>query len=215
MVDRGSIQFSLKFKRLREAGAVAVVLVNNRAPDHADGWFPFGAGVGADGYQDIPTVMIGKPDGDKIKTALGSDIQASISPDLTVPLGVFEGGRGAADTLFGILVPQAGLYPFRCLWYEGGGGANIEWFSLNATGGRVLLNDTANGGLKTYRQRTFAARPTIAISVDGANAVITFTGVLQGSDNVEGGYADVAGATSPRSVPLSSAAKKFYRARGQ
>ena len=45
-------------------------------------------------------------------------------------LGEFNGGRGASDTLFDIVVTEAGLYPFRVLWFEGGGGANVEIFSM-------------------------------------------------------------------------------------
>ena len=46
-----------------------------------------------------------------------------------------------------------------------------------------------------------------------APAVITFTGTLEAADAVNGPYAAVAGATSPRTVPLASAAAKFYRSK--
>lgn len=46
-------------------------------------------------------------------------------------LGEFNGGRGAdADqSWFAFEVAQAGLYPFRLLWYEGGGGSSCEWMT--------------------------------------------------------------------------------------
>jgi len=66
-------------------------------------------------------------------------------------LGQFDAGRGAADTIFTVVVEEAGVYPFRTVWFEGGGGANVEWFSVKADGTKVLINDTANGGLKAYR----------------------------------------------------------------
>ena len=68
--------------------------------------------------------------------------------------GTFEGGRGAADTGFSIYVEEAGVYPVTTVWYEGGGGANIEFKSVKADGTRALINDTANGGLKAYRATT-------------------------------------------------------------
>ena len=57
-------------------------------------------------------------------------------------LGEFNGGRGASDTLFDIVVTEAGLYPFRVLWFEGGGGANVEIFSRNFFGPIHLLPKT-------------------------------------------------------------------------
>lgn len=68
--------------------------------------------------------------------------------------GQFVGGRGAADTLYRVVVDQAGVYPFRTMWYEGGGGANIEWKSVKADGERALINDSASGGFRAYRATT-------------------------------------------------------------
>ena len=61
----------------------------------------------------------------------------------------FNAGRGAADTIFGFAVPEAGVYPMRLIWYEGGGGANVEWFTVGSDGTKTLIN--AEGGLKAYR----------------------------------------------------------------
>jgi hypothetical protein len=54
--------------------------------------------------------------------------------------------------------------------------------------------------------------PTITVQRSGANVVLTWTGVLQSADRVEGPYTDVSGASSPLTVPTSGAAR-FYRAR--
>ncbi len=65
--------------------------------------------------------------------------------------GVFNGGRGASDTQFDIAVSTAGLYPVRLLWWEGGGGANLEFFSVKPDGTRVLINDAADAAsIKSY-----------------------------------------------------------------
>jgi len=68
--------------------------------------------------------------------------------------GEFDGGRPAADTLFQITVPQAGLYAARCTWEQGCCGANIEIFTVKPDGTRVLVNDTAHGGVPAYRAVT-------------------------------------------------------------
>jgi hypothetical protein len=59
-------------------------------------------------------------------------------------LGVFDNGRGAADTLFDFLVPTSGIYPFRVVYFQSTGFAEEEFFSVTnfATGGAILINDT-------------------------------------------------------------------------
>jgi len=69
---------------------------------------------------------------------------------LAQEIGVFDGGRGASDSIFDILITKAGLYPFRVLWFEGGGGANIEIFSV-VDGEKVLINDPdVDGAIKAF-----------------------------------------------------------------
>ena len=41
-------------------------------------------------------------------------------------IGLFNGSRGAADSLINIVVTEEGYYPLRVLWWEGGGPANIR-----------------------------------------------------------------------------------------
>lgn len=67
-------------------------------------------------------------------------------------LGSFNGGRGSADTLFRIAVEQDGVYPIRLSWWEGNGGANVEFFSVDAfTGKKTLINDpNAPDSIKAY-----------------------------------------------------------------
>lgn len=76
-------------------------------------------------------------------------------------VGEFEGGRGAADSVFRCSVTQDGLYCFRLLYYEAGDAANLSWYSADPANpqNRVLINDVASGGLRAYRAIT-EARPT-------------------------------------------------------
>lgn len=110
-------------------------------------------------------------------------------------LGSFNGGRGAADTVFDFVVTESGDYPFRLSWWEGVGGANVEWWTQNIdTGVRNLVNGP--GGVEAYRTGSARAylssllpangftgtppRPTIrAVLTDGSTQVATASVVLK------------------------------------
>jgi hypothetical protein len=69
-------------------------------------------------------------------------------------LGEYDGGRGASDTLFYFRILTPGLYPFRTLYEEGGGGHNVEWFTVTPSRQYVLINDTVNypnDAIKAYQ----------------------------------------------------------------
>jgi len=72
-------------------------------------------------------------------------------------VGEFDAGRGAADTIFQVVISQAGLYSARLLYENGTGDANVEFFTvldgLNGTN-KVLVNDIASGGIPAYRAVT-------------------------------------------------------------
>src|SRR6266540_3448201 len=92
-------------------------------------------------YLDIPqgyyTLGVNSDDGFKVSVARG------LGDVLGLTLGSFNGGRGSADTLFDVYVPTSGIYPVRLLWWEGGGGANCEFFYLDPTTfKKTLINDS-------------------------------------------------------------------------
>ena len=127
-------------------------------------------------YLELPAGLIrmgvNSDDGFKATVGLSTDI---FDPPITV--GEFNGGRGAADTLFTFVVAEAGVYPFRTTWEEGGGDANIEWFTFKpGTNTKVLVNDDANGGVKAYRaiqpteKKAFARKVQPAPGSGGAEA---------------------------------------------
>lgn len=101
------------------------------------------------------TVTLGVNSDDGFRMTLGG---ANPIDRFAAAVGEFNGGRGAADTLFTFTIAQAGLYAARCIWENGCCGANIEMFSIQPDGSRVLLNDTAIGGLRAYRAVTAPAR---------------------------------------------------------
>jgi hypothetical protein len=95
-----------------------------------------------------------------------------------VTAGEFNGGRGVDNwgfTRFAIHISQAGLYPFRLVYYEGGGGNSVEWFQLSnpafdgATSqwfpdqeGKTLINDTTDNAnaIKAYQYPVNSTGPT-------------------------------------------------------
>ena len=192
-------------------------------------------GIGQDGgkdqiaieftaYLEFPTagyyrMGVNSDDGFKVSNAEAGDRGPEDSTNaLDDALGFFNAGRGTGETAFGFGVPVAGVYPMRLVWYEGGGGADVEWYSILPDDTRVLIND--DDGLPAYQMR--AEGPALdcpvvggAISVakDGdGNVVITYEATLQSSATVDGTYEPVAGAVSPYTVPATGAAR-FYIAR--
>ena len=140
------------------------------------------------------------------------------SPTNAMFMGEFNGptGRGAADTLFKIYVRDAGLYPFRTTWQEGGGGANIEWFTVKSDGTKVLVNDTANGGVPAYRVGVAPNPPAqfrLNLQSSGGQLELTWTEagvILQESTDLKT-WTDRATATSPFRVTPAPGASVFYR----
>jgi len=57
----------------------------------------------------------------------------------------------SGERIFTYAVTQPGIYAMRTVWEESTGGASLEWFTVQ-NGTNVLVNDTANGGLRAYRE---------------------------------------------------------------
>jgi hypothetical protein len=87
--------------------------------------------------------------------------------------------------------------------------ANGRFIFAARTGGlneNQFIDDVA---ISTTLQAT---NPTLAFARESGDLVLTFTGVLQSADRVEGPYVDVNGASNPLRTRLE-AGPKFYRAR--
>lgn len=112
-------------------------------------------------YLDLPAgyyrMGVNSDDGFRVSVGEGSGGQT---------LGSFDGGRGASDSLFDFAVSEAGVYPFRLVWFEGGGGASCDWFVEDiATGTRRLVNQqrTDASGFRTDADMSAASLATGAI----------------------------------------------------
>jgi hypothetical protein len=132
----------------------------------------------------------------------------------SVTLGYFDANapagpaRGVANSPFQFYVQKSGIYPFRVMYYQSAGTANLEWFMLNADGSRSLINDTTNA-IPAYYQ--WVQAPSLNVARAATGLTLTFTGTIQSADAVKGPWSDVAGA-SPMTVPTTST-MKFYRAK--
>jgi len=117
---------------------------------------------------------VNSDDGFRVSVAPGQ-------PDVFgMTLGLFDGGRGAADTLFDFVVTQDGYYPFRLLYWEGGSGANVEWFTVNQqTGEYLLINGPQSGAVKAYKTAAGRAHLSKMLPAPG------WTGFLSAGDQMQ------------------------------
>lgn len=83
---------------------------------------------------------------------------------LLMPLGIANVGRGNVESAFTFIAPVDGLYPFRLVYWQGGGGGNVEFYSIVGTE-RILINDLSNPrAVRAYRGFTGTARPYAAFA---------------------------------------------------
>jgi len=207
LVSRGTCGFLEKVRNAADAGALAVLVYNNRSDP------PIVMG-GDPNLIPIPALMIRRSDGERLATS--TDVRARIRANSTSILASVNRERSASDTLFGFRVPLPGAYPIRLLWQENQGPASLEWFSIDADGVRRLLNDLSDPrSLRAFRQALVIPKPTVRIERMGLGAVLYYEGILQSAEHVGGPYADIPGApiNGPLTIPERDSAQ-FYRARG-
>lgn len=120
--------------------------------------------------------------------------------DPSIPALSFRSG-GTANQTFDFVAPKTGLYPFRLVWYERGGGAHVEWFSVDrSTDARTLINSADAGAVKAY--------------LDAENVVVD---VLEYTDQLGVGFQEDAGASLNAGTltftTIQGPAARFYRVR--
>jgi hypothetical protein len=98
---------------------------------------------------------------------------ASVTDQNTAPIAFRSGGP--SEQTFDVMVPAAGLYPMRLVWYERGGGASAEFASVNrTTGERTLINDpSVPTAIKAFA------------TVNPAGAVVVSSATVDGEYTVE------------------------------
>ena len=211
LIDRGAIEFGCKTVDAQLSGAIACIIAQNRADP------PITLGAGTYGAQaTIPTVMISQNDTAILKAHLadpgGVMVTVGSYPGTILGQADAAGGRGTGETSFQFGVTQPGVYPLRLTYNNGGGAFSCEWYSIDASGNRTLLNDTVAGALKAYRARTVTQPPSLSIARSGASVVLTFQGTLTASGTVNGTYTNVVNAVSPyTNAPSGTLFFRAYR----
>ncbi len=81
-----------------------------------------------------------------------------------------------AEKVCEFTITKAGVYPFRLVYEQGSGGYSVNWYTAEPgnTGNRVLLNDTASGGIACYRALkagSVTTGPTISATSPLPNAL--------------------------------------------
>jgi len=155
-------------------------------------------------------MIVNSDDGFKVTPAL-----CAADPDNAIVLGQFDGGRGASDTPFVFYVPEAGLYPMRLVWEQGGGGGNVEWVDIRPGGVPTRFAVNGDNNIKAFSASQFNAVR------NGNNLDITWNATascpfrLQMTDELKNPssatiWTDVAGAGSA-SVPIAPTGNAFFR----
>lgn len=194
-------------------GALAVIVINN--PTYG---LPYVMTGTSPGPIHIPALNVNGFGGQRDFWLTNANLTVSIGADSHPVLGAADYGKGVGDVNFGFVVPSAGVYPIRTLYFQGGGGAAVELYSLTegvvVDPTHILVNDTnVVGSLIAYREVTVTPRPTLSLSKQAGAWIITYTGTLQSSPTLKGTYTDVSGAVSPYTMPIGPGAMQFYRAR--
>lgn len=129
---------------------------------------------------------------------------------------LWEAPANTANTTFDFVVQAAGLYPFRCIWEQTGGGAALNVLSVNLDdNSEVALNDPTDppGGVRAWyplacKSSASAVGPFV-IDSTAANAVSLANVLCNGSGDPLNQV--VTGGTF--TVPLAGTAR-FYRLDG-
>jgi hypothetical protein len=139
-----------------------------------------------------------------------------------ITLGIFDNGRGAADTLFDFLVPTSGIYPFQVIYFQSTHNSEIGFFSVTnlATGGSILINDT-NYPNAIISYRSLAPHFT-SIAQSGTNIVLNWAygaplfQVQQKTNLTDALWSNIGSPTSNSTaiIPIQPGAR-FFRVSGQ
>jgi hypothetical protein len=193
-------------------GAIAVITINKPANG-----LPYAMGGGSGLL--IPAMNVNGDFGQRDWWLTNGTLTASVGASDNVIINGADYGKGMSHQDAGFVVPAAGAYPMHLTYFQGGGGAGLEWTTvtggLPADGIRHLVNDGTDSSamlayLPTSAKVTVVSRPTVTAGTQGGKVAITFTGTLTSSATVNGAYAPVAGATSPYTPPAGTPVQ-FYR----
>ncbi|MFM2294375.1 MAG: hypothetical protein RLZZ350_788, partial [Verrucomicrobiota bacterium] len=93
----------------------------------------------------------------------------------------YEGGRGAqTPSEFYFIAPVTGVYPMRLLYYQGGFGGSVQFYSLDRVTGVPLLINSANANaIKAYRSSTALNTAVVLSNPNRTGSTATFNFLTQ------------------------------------
>jgi hypothetical protein len=196
-------------------GGVAAVIVNQ--PGYGLPFVADGSGLPVT----IPVFVVNGRSADGGTGALDfwrtNNLTVSFGDDAYLRLNQANYGKGMSEVDSGFWVPVAGAYPFRLMYFQGGGGAGCEWSTISPSGVRSLVNDVTDpNSIRAYRAVT--THPKLnAPTVSGGTVTVTWqgAGILQSSTTIRpADWSDV----SPQPgnnvfTAPSSGAPTYYRVR--
>ena len=167
----------------------------------------------------IPVLVIGYSfGGGLLKSMLTNKVAvtAMIQGDPAPRLVDWDGPKvfGAVDSLAGFAVPVAGSYPMRLVAGHSTRGADLEWFSVQPDGTRILVNDTSTpNALLAFRAVKNLPRPVFNLpTIAGGSLTLSWTGTgtLEEATSVLGPWQPSANQANPQTA-TATGAMKLYR----
>ncbi|MFO1501467.1 MAG: hypothetical protein U1G07_24275 [Verrucomicrobiota bacterium] len=150
-----------------------------------------------------------------IRSDDGFKLWAGTPENELVLLALYEGAREPLDSVFGFAVSKPGLYPFRLLYYQAGGGALLRWSELTEDGTQIIVNDPDDeAALRAFRSVPGnAPGPVLTIQAQGSELELTWVGSarLESTADLGGPWSPVPAAASP--FRLTPGTQQFYRLR--
>jgi hypothetical protein len=133
-------------------------------------------------------------------------------------LFTIDRGAGARDIPFAFIAPEAGLYPVRLVWYQGGGGGNVEFFSFGPNNQKIPINDRSNpNAIKAWAKANVAPPPPpeiTGVSLAGDSITIQWKngGTLESTPGLGGTWTSTGDSDGSFTEPATGAGK-LYRVR--
>jgi hypothetical protein len=152
---------------------------------------------------------------DGFRATVGKEAHAIVVDPTNAVVLLDQVGYVAGDRIFSFIVETNGLYPFRLTFEQGAGGYELELYSFDENGARVLINDPSNpNSIKAYRfcsgfpssMVTFTQQPTnrtvranlpvtLSTRISAVNGLLTNT--YQAYLQWQKAQVDIPGANSP------------------
>lgn len=208
LVDRGGCSFLEKVRNAQAAGAIAVVVANDRV-DH-----PIIMG-GLPNELTLPAFMIRQTDGKRLRSVSG--VRLRITPPAAGTLATRSFVQNSAATAFELQVGSPGRYPVRVVTQILTTPANLEWTVVPPEGESYLLNGPTTlvtAPVSAYAIAESLPTPAIRLHRDGPVLSVEYTGVLQSAPLPDGPFSDVDQAPVSGSHRIDpSLGPHFFRAR--